>query len=198
MATYALMCVFNMDETSWRLINQEMSTIANIGADAVKWLFQGDPRKCLTAIASVDAAGGKIPLWVLWNGKMELCERHYRDDPRLQKYIRGGELVLPHQPSGWTSALVASDYLHWLRSQIQRGPIVVFWDLFSAHREQGVKDRAQELGIELIFIPARMTGEYQPLDRRIFENLKARTRAQFARHVMSADEEVMISASIGN
>jgi hypothetical protein len=60
-----------------------------------------------------------------------------------------------------------------------------------------VKERAQELGIELVFIPAGMTSEYQPLDHRIFGSLKARTRAQLTRHVMSADEELMIWASIG-
>jgi hypothetical protein len=137
---------------------------------------------CLTAIASVDAAGGKFPLWVLWKSKTERCEERYRDDPRLQEYIRRGDLVLTHQPNGWTSALLASGYLHWLRSRIQRGPIVVLWNLFSAHREQGVKERAQELGIELVFIPAGMTGKHRPLDRRLFGSLKARTRARFARH----------------
>jgi hypothetical protein len=162
----------------------------------MEYLFQGDRTKCLTAIASVDAAGGKVPLWVLWKGKTERCEERYRDDPRLQEYIRGGDLVLTHQPNGWTNALVASDYFPWPRSRIQREPIVVLWDQFSAHRDQGVKERAQELGIELVFIPAGMTGEYQPLDRRIFGSLKARTRAQFDRHSMSADEELTMSASI--
>jgi hypothetical protein len=123
MATYAPTCVFNMDETNWRLINQEISTIANIGADGVEWPFQREPRKCLAAIASVDAAGEKVHLWVLWTGKTKRCEERSRNDPRLQKYIRGGELVLTHQPNGSTSALVASDYLHWLYSRIQRGPL---------------------------------------------------------------------------
>jgi hypothetical protein len=196
MATYAATCVFNMDETSWCLINQQMLTIANIGADGVECLFQGEPRMCLTAIASLDAAGGKLPLWVLCKSKTKRCEERYRDDHRLQEYIRSGDLVLTYQSNGWTSALVASDYLHWLRFRIQRGPIVVLWNLFSAHREQGVKERAQELGIELVFIPAGMTGEYQSLDRRIFGSLKARTRAQFDWHSMSADEEMTMSASI--
>jgi hypothetical protein len=42
-----------------------------------------------------------------------------------------------------------------------------------------------------------MPGECQPLDRRIFESLKARTRAQFDQHAMSADEELTMSTSIG-
>jgi hypothetical protein len=66
--------------------------------------------------------GGKVPLLVLWKGKTERCEERYRDDSRLQKSIRGGELILTHQPNGSTIALVASDYLYWLRSRIKRGP----------------------------------------------------------------------------
>jgi hypothetical protein len=61
MVTYAPAYIFDMDETNWRLINQQMSTIANIGADAVECLFQGDLRISLTTIASVDASWGKLP-----------------------------------------------------------------------------------------------------------------------------------------
>jgi hypothetical protein len=74
---------------------------------------------------------------------------------------------------------------------------VVLWDLFSAHREQRVKDRAQELGIQLIFIPAGMIGEYLPLDRGIFKSLNAQARASFDQHAMSADGELTRSAAIG-
>jgi hypothetical protein len=196
MATSASMCVFNMDETSWHLINQEMSTIANIGADAVEWSFQGDSRKCLIAIASVDAAGGKIPCWSSGRARWNFARGAIATIPDCRSTSEVANWSFP--PTQWMNERTCRQRLfHWLYSQIQRGPIVVLWDLFSAHREQGVKNRAQELGIELIFIPAEMTGEYQSLDRRIFENLKARTRAQFARHVMSADEELTMSASIG-
>jgi hypothetical protein len=60
-----------------------------------------------------------------------------------------------------------------------------------------VKERAQELGIELVFIPAGLTGECQPFDRRIFGGLKAPTRAEFDRRIMSVDKELRLSASIG-
>jgi hypothetical protein len=138
--------LLNLDEKSCRLIGHEMSAIGNIGADGVECMFHKEPKLCLAAFASVDAAGGKIPWWVLWKGKTERCEGRYRDDPPQQEHIRGGELVLTHQPNGWMSALVASDDLHWLRSRIQRGPILVLWDLSSARREQVVEERAQELG----------------------------------------------------
>jgi hypothetical protein len=38
-----------------------MATIADIEAHGVECLFQRDRKKCLTAIASVDAAGGSSP-----------------------------------------------------------------------------------------------------------------------------------------
>jgi hypothetical protein len=52
-------------------------------------------------------------------------------------------LVLTHQPNGWTSALVVSDYLHWLRSRIHRGPLWCSVTCSVRIREQGVKERAQ-------------------------------------------------------
>jgi hypothetical protein len=61
MAAHPAGCIVNLDETSWRLINKQMSTIADMGADAVEYLFEGDQKMCMTAIASVDAAGGKNP-----------------------------------------------------------------------------------------------------------------------------------------
>jgi hypothetical protein len=104
--------------------------------------------------------------------------------------------VLSHQPNGWTNAPVTSDYLRWLRSRIQTGLIVILWDLFSAHREQGVEALAQELGIRLVFIPAEMTGLYQPLDRRIFGSLKAGARARFDRYVTNGDDDLTMAGSI--
>jgi hypothetical protein len=35
--------------------------IAEIGAEALKCLFEGDPKICLTALVSIDAAGVKSP-----------------------------------------------------------------------------------------------------------------------------------------
>ena len=48
-----------------------------------------------------------------------------------------------------------------------------------AHRKIEVVKEATELNIEMIFIPAGLTGVYQPLDRRIFEILKAKARRYF-------------------
>jgi hypothetical protein len=133
----------------------------------------------LTAIACIDAAGGKLPIWVLCRGKTAKCEERYRSDEELQGSIRRGELILSHEINAWTNIDVACEYRRWVRSRFSRDPIVVVWDLDTAHRSATVQALALELGIRLEFIPSGMTGELQPLDRRIFGNLKARARRRF-------------------
>jgi hypothetical protein len=60
--------VSSMDDTSWKLINMNIKTIVERGADGVTHWFPGDPKYCATAIATVDAAGEKKPLWITTKG----------------------------------------------------------------------------------------------------------------------------------
>jgi hypothetical protein len=151
---------------------------------------------CLTAIAAIDAAGGKLPLWVLGRGTTTKAERRFRNAECLPKAISRGELVLSHQENGWTDESVADQYLHWLRERYGERQIVLIWDIFPAHRTEWIKSLARELGIKLDFIPAGMTGECQPLDRRIFGSLKARARARFDA-LYSHDKEPTMMDSVG-
>ena len=56
---------------------------------------------------------------------------------------------------------------------------LLIWDVYAAHRSQVIKDKANELNIELLYIPAGATSLYQPLDIRIFGELKSRARQKF-------------------
>lgn len=49
-------------------------------------------------------------------------------------------------------------------------------DVYKTHRVESVKEFAKSLNIKLIFVPACGTGDYQPLDRRIFGILKMHIR----------------------
>jgi hypothetical protein len=60
--THPTTCVFNMDEISWRLVNNQMSTLAEISAEAVECLLKGDPKMGLTTLASVDDPQARAPL----------------------------------------------------------------------------------------------------------------------------------------
>jgi L-rhamnose mutarotase len=46
-------------------------------------------------------------------------------------------------------------------------------DCFSAHRNGEIRQKAIEYNINLHFVPVGLTGDYQPLDVRVFGALKA-------------------------
>jgi hypothetical protein len=187
--------VLNMDETSWKLVTVNIKTMADRGADGVSCWFPGDPKSCVTVIATIDAAGEKKALWIIARGMTDRCEARFRG--LYGKRIEGGQLVITHQGCGWTSRDVAIRYLLWL-SEITRGqPTVLVWDLFAAHRDAVVKEQARHLGIRLEFIPPGATGLCQPLDRRIFGILKQRAKARFDRRNLDwAQDEFRIGESI--
>jgi hypothetical protein len=178
--------VLNTDETSWKLLNHSFLTIAQRGEETISCLFDRDPKACITAIATIDAAGRKLPLWAIAKGKTERSERRMREHCRAE--IAREDLIVSHQESGWTGRDVALQFLHWLADRYRR-PIVLVWDLFSAHRDREVQETAGRLGIRLIFIPPGLTGECQPLDRRVFGNLKQRARRRFDNEVLQGRSE---------
>ena len=57
----------------------------------------------------------------------------------------------------------------------------MIWDVYSSHRSEKVIAKAADLNIELIYIPAGMTSLEEPLDVRIFGELKMKARAAFER-----------------
>jgi hypothetical protein len=59
--TYPLDRIPNADETSWKLMNNRMMTVAECGAKGVTCEFEGEVKACMTAIAAIDAAGSNLP-----------------------------------------------------------------------------------------------------------------------------------------
>ena len=86
---------------------------------------------------------------------------------------------MQHTETGWVNEEILISYLEWLHKNCQNEPCLLIWDVYDAHRSQKVKDKAKELNIELAFVPAGGTSQYQPLDVRIFGELKSRARKKF-------------------
>jgi hypothetical protein len=96
---------------------------------------------------------------------------------------------VPHEgppdrsPSVWSTNETFDCYLHWIRSlcgdteRIHLRP-----DAYSVHRSESSRALAEDLGIELHFIPRGWTDQLQPLDRYVFGALKAACRRLFHRH----------------
>jgi hypothetical protein len=177
-----------MDETSWKLINHHIRTVADTGAEGISCLFDGDPKTCITAIATINAAGEKLPLWIIAKGKTARSENKYHRN--CARAVGEGKLKITHQQSGWVNNDVAKEYLKRL-AELHGHPFVLLWDLFSAYRDPSVQEMAQALGIRLEFVPAGATGQFQRLDRMVLGSLKQRARRRFDEAILRGRERTL-------
>ena len=60
--------IINGDETAWRILPNGATTWAEKGSDSVVLHVQDDEKKTITVMASVTAAGTKLPLLLIANG----------------------------------------------------------------------------------------------------------------------------------
>ena len=163
--------IFNADETCWRILNGKLRTVALTGSDSVHVSIGFDSKETVTVMACCSAAGVKLPLYAIVKGKTAECERSLRNDSRLRSYI-GRVLYIGHTESGWATKQFQIDYLNFIEKTIEERYCCLLWDLHISHRSPEVVQWANEHKINILFIPAGQTGEYQPLDRRVFGVLK--------------------------
>jgi hypothetical protein len=164
--------VFNFDETSWKIFNAPHRVLAEKGTKTVKMKSFTGEKQSVTAFGTISAAGDKLPLWVVTKGRTERVFTKFGDHPGV---------VFKFSDSGWTTEKLIIEYLDWLSDRIGHDPCLLVMDVYPTHRTEAVKEHARMLDIELLFIPAGGTSLYQPLDARIFGELKARARSAFQR-----------------
>jgi hypothetical protein len=171
--------VFNMDETCWRLFEAPRKVLAEKGSETVKLRSKTSEKTSFTAVGAISASGQKLPLWVLAKGKTPRCET---------KFGAHQDVLVKHSESGWATENIVMSYIEWLSHEIADGtPCALILDVYPTHRTDRVIEIAAANDVELLFVPAGGTGRFQPLDRRIFGELKARARAEFRRWTWRAD-----------
>lgn len=166
--TYPRDRIINIDETNWKAVPGAFMTWAHKNAESVQCRISNDEKQGVTAIAAVDANGGKLPLTVIGKGKTDRCLAGYHLPPEVRTSI---------SQSGWTTTDVMCGYFERLRRDLfPEGPLILILDTYSAHRAQVVREVAHLWEIQLVFIPPGCTDTLQPLDRRVFGVLKAYAR----------------------
>jgi hypothetical protein len=74
-------------------------------------------------------------------------------------------------------------FIEWLRSRYDDGgPIWLIIDCYFVHRQETIRAYAEDLGIQLLFIPPALTDELQPLDRFVFGVMKGTYRRPYRLH----------------
>ncbi|KAH0800446.1 DDE superfamily endonuclease containing protein [Histomonas meleagridis] len=160
--------IVNADETSWKSFPGEILTWSEKGSDNVKVFFEGNPKQSVTVLAGIKADGTKLPLFIIAKGTTERTERNLGD---ISYHISG------RSKSGWTTEGTFQDYLTFLRKHFgDNDKIHLIIDHYKSHETEKIKDLANRLNIDLIFIPAGLTDCLQPLDRLVFGCLKSTAR----------------------
>jgi hypothetical protein len=167
--------ILNCDETCWHVVPSGLLTWAPVGADGISVVSSATEKDVITVLASVTASYRKLPLYLIAKGLTARAERG-----QLGPH-EGHEA--DHSPSGWSTNETFDRYLRWIRSLYgDTERIHLILDAYSVHRSESSRAVAEELGIELHFIPPGWTDQLQPLDRYVFGALKSVCRRLFHRH----------------
>jgi hypothetical protein len=164
--------VFNFDETCWKIFYGPRRVLAPKGCEAVKLKSLTGEKQSVTAFGAISSAGDKLPLWIVTKGRTNRVFAKFGSHP---------DVIFKFSDSGWATENQIEEYLEWLSERIGKEPCLLILDVYPTHRTEKVKTKAQLLNIELLFVPAGGTSLYQPLDARVFGELKTRARAAFQR-----------------
>jgi hypothetical protein len=185
----------NMDETSWKIAYPGIMTWAQKGAEDVRINLNYNSKESITAIATItnDPKHYKIPLAIIAKGTTDRCLKQLGEH-------HDHEYWLLHSKSGWSNTTVMEAYLQKLREyydttfandtnyKVHDSAIDLIWDCFAAHRNIEIREIAKRLNINLHFVPAGGTGDYQPLDVRVFGALKAIAKNEwYSRYTLNRD-----------
>ena len=145
--------ILNAEETAWKIMPNGITTWAIRGSDNVKLIVEDDTKECLSVMATITAAGTKLPLFIVTRGKTSRVEESQAGD------------VWPHHTShsesGWMTEKTFEEYLKQIRQHYSDDlELHLILDIYPCHRTDSVKQMATGLNIILHYIPADYTDEY--------------------------------------
>ncbi|OHS93796.1 hypothetical protein TRFO_13773 [Tritrichomonas foetus] len=180
--------IINMDETCWQVVNANFFTWAKKGSQTVTVNIHDNVKTSLTAIASIDANGKKLPLMIVGKGKTEKC---------LTKLNLPSDVWSHHSESGWATTDIILKYLENLRKLFHDGKeIILLLDIYKSHIADECRLFAESLKIQLVYIPPGCTDILQPLDIRIFGILKGRARRLWRIHQLNNNEPLKKAGAV--
>lgn len=173
--------IINCDETFWRCYPADLRTWGTKGANDVRIYVNGAAKEGVTVLAAITATRCKLPLWIIAKGTTERCHAQLGN-------TQGHNVT--HSESGWSTVETFSEFLMSLRERYPDDePIYLLLDCYSVHRCDEVRQLAESLFIELIFIPPGLTDEFQPLDRAVFGVMKQHFRRLWRKQYRDNPEE---------
>lgn len=174
--------IINIDETGWQVVPGNISVWHMVGADHVVRYINANEKEKITVVAAIAADGTKLPLQFIAKGTTPAVLESQIGD--VNYHFRS------YSENGWTTEFTFIEYITGLRNHIgfdDKHTIHILLDVFRAHITDNVKKACSDLNIKLHLIPAGMTDEIQPLDRRIFGPMKSYARYLFRNRLKDLD-----------
>lgn len=135
----------------------------------------------ISAMATISIDKNKIPLYLIAKGNS--------DDSMTDQL---GENFTTENSTFSAKAYMTTEcflnYLDFIRQQFpQNKTIHLILDNYSSHKSKRSVQKAQELNINLIFIPDGYTNLLQPLDIAVFSAFKSIARAKIKKHLFNIE-----------
>jgi hypothetical protein len=183
---------WNVDATSIKLFAGRRVTVAVRGDDRVVMDPLGDEKATLTLVVFINQAGDIGPAYLIARGVSEGCRRRWED--QFAEWVHAGKLRVLNQVNAWCDTEVEKTMYEDFANFAQVGPdapAVLLQDCFAAQRDTEVRKFTEDLGFVVLFIPAGMTGDCQPLDVRIFGEVKPKAAVLYDESMASTDSPAM-------
>ena len=157
--------IINMDETSIYLDFPSNYTFEKKGSKRVPATTTGSERTRLSAAFSAPASGEKLPILILIPRKKD-----------LPNFTPPENVVLIYKSGGTFNDSVINEYLEKVikcyKDKNNLASINLFFDSARCHLTKSVDEKANEINVQKIIIPPRLTNLLQPADVCWFGNLK--------------------------
>lgn len=189
-ANYPPENIINMDETSFQLLKDQNRAYARVGSDQVNGFSGTDLKLCFTAIGGITMSGEKFPFWLIAQGTTNACHQQFGF------YADSEECIVTHSPSGWMNENIMVEYLEWLANQYDSIPIALIVDCYGSHVTEKVMNKARDLSIEMVVVPAGGTGLYQPLDIAVYGMLKPIAASTFREMYFYYSDMIVINKTL--
>ena len=161
-------CIWNADETGVILTHKPTSVVARKGARGVPGRT-ANSRESITTLATVNAAGQRMPPLHIVKGKTHKALRAYDTG----RGVPGAKWTW--QKKAWMEDVLGESWFSdvFLQNCGPERPQLLLMDGHSSHESTGLLEKAREQNIHIITFPPHTTHYLQPLDRACFGPLSA-------------------------
>jgi DDE superfamily endonuclease len=163
---YGPALLFNLDETFYRLLNGPIYSIGITGSDHRNVITGCDDKNGFTTVFLISANGSFHKPIVIMKGKTERC---------LAKtmMIDNTNIILKYSESGWISCDILESILEYIYQLAGGQKCALILDSYGVHEDEKIREIANKLKINLIYVPSGRTAFNQPLDISVNGIIKA-------------------------